>query len=134
VLFFGVFFFGAYPSTICSFLSDRWVDIISFVAGSGSIFDILQVFLCWAFLYYSSMTSQGPLPQKPIPPMLIPRYLVLFYRYTQGHGNTIRSLHTSIDTGLNMRYLLVTSFKCKMLIRLNIHQRSPTNLFSTSFL
>jgi len=68
------------------------------------------------------------------PPLLIPRYLFLFYRHTQGHGMTIRSLHTAIDTGLNIRYVLVTSLKCKMLIRLDIHQRPSTNLFSTPFL
>jgi len=90
-------------------------------------FSILSKFLlCSAFSYYSSMTAQRPLPQEPIPSMLITRYLVLFYRHTQGHGKTIRSIYTSIDTRSNIRYLTVTSLKCILFIRLNIHQRPPT--------
>jgi len=110
-----------------SFFSELQISRNNFCVVVVAPFSIFSEFLLRsAFSYYSSMATQRPLPQGPIPSMLIPRYLVLFYRHTHGHGKTIRNLHTSIDTRLNIRYLTVTSLKCNLFFRLGLHQQFPT--------
>jgi len=71
---------------IYSFLSDRWAEIIFCGTGSRSFSTFSKFLLSSNFSYYSSMTSQRPSPQGPISPMLISRYLVFFYRHTQGRS------------------------------------------------